>query len=425
MGLGDRNRGVSSDSQEENRRAGRHDDGRTRVERLPGIAAADSGRGRLLFVVNAADFFVSHRLPIAVAARDFGWEVHVAAAADASVATIEAAGLHFHSVPISRVGVNPLKELGALWCLFRLYRRLRPDLVHHVTIKPVLYGSICARAARVPAVVNAISGLGYVFLKTGVLAGVRRRLTAPVYRLAFAHPNGRIIFQNSDDLAEFVRRRLFDGEGSRIIRGSGVDPAMFTPGTHEAATPIVVLASRMLYDKGVREFVDAARRLRGCGIDARFVLVGDTDANPAAVPREQLEAWSREGAVEWWGHRTDMPEVFRQADVACLPSYGEGLPKVLLEAAAAGLPIVATDVPGCREVVADGENGLLVLPRDAAQLAGALQALIEHPGKRRAMGRAGRERVLREFTTEHVVRQTLDLYEDVRTSAAHRRARRG
>ncbi len=304
--------------------------------------------------------------------------------------------------------------MGSLFALYRLYNSLRPDLVHHVTIKPVLYGGTMARLARVPAVVNVVTGLGYVFISRGLKGWLLRNSVKLVYRLALNHPNSRVVFQNPDDRETFVRNGLVDASAAVLIKGSGVDVNEFSPTPEPLGRPLVLLASRLLWDKGVGEYVEAARRLREEGVKARFVLVGDSDfGNPAMVMKGQLEAWHRSGIVEWWGHRDNMSAVFAQAHVVCLPSYREGLPKVLIEGAACGRPIVATDVAGCREIVHDEHNGLLVRPRDAVALADALRRLIENPSDRQRMGLRGREIVMTEFSLAKVIGDTLAVYREL------------
>lgn len=364
---------------------------------------------RLLFVVNDAVFFLSHRLNIARAALEAGWEVHVATAPGPAVKHIEAEGFRQHTLPLSRSGANPLAELRTLWALFRLFRRLRPTLVHAVTIKPVLYSGLLAPWAGVPVLVQAVSGLGQVFIAEGRVASLRRALLIAAYRFAFRHPHSRVIFQNPDDRVA-LRRAIRDRQAA-LIPGAGVDPVEFTPRPQPPGEPLVVLASRMLWAKGVGEFVEAARRLRERGVSARFALVGDSDpGNPSAVPDERLRAWGASGVVEWWGRREDMHRVFAEAHVVCLPSYREGLPKVLLEAASCGRAIIATDVPGCREIVRDGHNGLLVYPHDPEALASALERVLKDRGLRARMGARGREMVMSGFTSAQVVEKTLAIY---------------
>lgn len=365
---------------------------------------------RILFVVNDTGFFLSHRLNIARAARNAGWQVHVATPADDKVAGVLAEGFRHHTLPFSRSGSNPLAELRGLWALFRLFGRVRPELVHAVTIKPVLYSGLAARCARVPALVQAVSGLGHVFTASGRKAKWRRAAVRMAYRAAFAHSNSRVIFQNPDDAAALAGA-LREGQAA-LVPGAGVDPERFAVRPEPDGAPLVVLASRMLWAKGVGEFVEAARLVRERGIAARFALVGDSDpGNPAAVPEVQLRRWAQSGAVEWWGRRQDMPEVFAAASLVCLPTYyGEGIPKVLIEAAAAGRAIVTSDWPGCREIVTDGDNGVLVAPRDVDALADALARLLVDPTARAEMGARGRRRVQDRFTDRHVVDETLAVY---------------
>jgi glycosyltransferase involved in cell wall biosynthesis len=370
--------------------------------------------GRLLFVVNDAGFFLSHRLPVALAARRAGLDVHVAIPDDANASGVRVLSFAVHTFPLSRRGTNPLRELRSLGALVRLYRRVRPTLVHHVTIKPVIYGSLAARLAGVPAVVNAVTGLGWVFIARSVRVRALKLGVKRAYRLAFRHPNMRVIFQNPDDRAAFVSEELLAPAQAALIRGSGVDMAAFHPTPEPTGEPVVVLAGRMLWDKGVGEFVEAARTLRAQGVRGRFVLVGASDpGNPAAIPSEQLAAWRESGSVEWWGQRSDMTDVLAQCHVACLPSYREGVPKVLIEAAASGRPLVATDVPGCREIVRPGHSGVLVPARDAAALAEALRGLLEDAALRAQLGAGARALAQAEFSQERVVEQTLAVYQDL------------
>jgi glycosyltransferase involved in cell wall biosynthesis len=382
--------------------------------RRAGLLRVGGRRARLLVVVNDSAFFLSHRLPIALAAREAGAEVHVATGPGEAGARITALGFPFHPLPISRRGVGIAAEARTILAMARLYRTIRPDLVHHVTIKPVIYGSIAARWTRVPHVVNAISGLGYVFASRGPKAAVLRAFVRPLYRQAFRHPSSRAIFQNPDDRDRLLADGLLRREATVLIRGSGVDPVRFGARPEPEGLPVVVLASRMLWHKGVGEFVEAARSLRDLGVSARFVLAGDTDpGNPTAIPRKQLEAWHAEGVIEWWGHCDDMPTIFARSHIVCLPSVREGVPKVLLEAASCGRAIVTTDTPGCREIVRHGENGLLVGVRDVSGLADAILRLTEAPELRRRMGARGRMIAESEFSVDRVVAETLDVYREL------------
>jgi glycosyltransferase involved in cell wall biosynthesis len=367
---------------------------------------------RLLLNVNVAWFFLSHRLAIARAARDAGFDVHVAGdiVSDEEIAAVLQEGLTFHRLRLSRGGLLPGRDLAYLAQLTRLMRRLRPDLVHNITAKPIVYGTLAARALGVRAILNAISGLGYSF------SGARdrwllSRLVAAAYRVALRSPGILVIFQNGDDLEAFVGARIIDRAQAILIRGSGVDLAQFAPSAEPTGPPRVVLPARMLRDKGVIEFARAAQLLRSRGTEASFLLAGMLDqANPAALSGDELTRLQQQSGVEWLGQIADMPMLLRSVHVVCLPSYREGLPKALIEACAAARPIVATDVPGCREVVDHEVNGLLVRVRDVPALAEALQRLLSDAEMRVRMGAAGRRKAEVEFGVGAVVRATLEVY---------------
>ena len=370
---------------------------------------------RLVFVAAEAAFFVTHRLPLALAARERGFDVVVATPSGRLAEVIQQHGFEWHEVVVRRK-TNVVREAWAVPDLYRLYRKVRPDIVHHIAIKAVLYGTFAARLARVPAVVNAVTGLGY--------AGDERRarsLLARALRFSFdqllKHPRMRVIFQNVEDRDTFLQRGWIDPENAILIRGSGVDTNVYTPAQQRPdGPPLIILASRLLRSKGVAEFVEAARRIRARGIDARFAIVGEPDPdNPETITTADLESWRREGAVEVWGRRADMPGVLREASLFVLPTfYREGVPKALIEAAAAGLPAVTTDTAGCRDIVVDNVTGLLVPPRDVDALTHAIAELLEDPARREAMGRAARERVVNEFSLDHVIAQTMAVYESLR-----------
>lgn len=367
---------------------------------------------RLVFFVTEDWYFCSHRLALAVAAQNAGYEVSVVTRVRAHGDAIRSAGLHLVPFEMKRRGKNPFRELAHIWRLTRIYKSLRPDIVHHVAMKPVLYGTIAAGFARVPHVVNALAGLGFVFSSRGLYA----RLLRPVIRAMLSRVMrcGAVIVQNPDD-AVIVCSLGISTQSLRMVRGSGVDIRRFVPAPEADGQPMVMLASRMLWSKGVGEFVEAAKHIRRARPEVRFILVGDTDEdNPAAVPRDQLAAWRDGGIVEWWGRRREMEKVLAEAHVVCLPTtYGEGVPKILIEAAACGRPMVATDVPGCREIVRDSETGLLVPPGDTDALVDALARLLDDAALRRRMGRRAREIVENEFSIEKVVDETLSVYRDL------------
>jgi glycosyltransferase involved in cell wall biosynthesis len=365
----------------------------------------------LLFFVTEDYYFVSHRLALAVAARDAGYDVSVVTRVRAHGDIIRQAGLRLIPFENARSGLNPLNEVRTLWRLVRLYRLERPDIVHHVAMKPVLYGSLAARCAGRPGVINAMAGMGWLFTSA---TGLGRWLQPAVrWALRLAVTTGIAVVQNEDDERLLVR---FGVPPSRIRRvaGSGVDLQRFRPTPPPSGVPVIVLPARMLWDKGVGEFVDAAQGLLRKGVNARFLLAGEPDpANPATVPPDRLSNWVRGRAVDHLGWVADMPALLAGCHIVCMPSYREGLPKSLIEAAAAGRPIVTTDVPGCRAVVGHGDNGFLVPPRNAGALADALERLIDDPSLRQQMGARGRARAEQQFGLDLVIQQTLAIYREV------------
>ena len=366
---------------------------------------------KLLFLVTEDWYFWSHRLPLACEAQRKGYSIVVATRVRDYGNRILAEGFKLVPIGMQRRSTNPLKEFSSLLELIKLYRSERPDIVHHVAVKPVVYGSIAARLARVPRVINAIAGMGYVFTSQSMKAKALRPIIRFVLSRVLNRTNTRTIFQNPDDRNMLIESGIVRSERTKLIRGSGVDPEVYRPSPEPDGVTTVVLAARMLWDKGIQDYVEAARLLLSEHVNARFVLVGDSDnGNPAAVPTAQLEAWHKSSVIEWWGKRNNMLEVFAASHIVCLPSYGEGVPKVLIEAASCGRPMVATDSPGCREIVRNNENGLLVPIRDHVALARALQKLIGNSSLRTRMGTRGREIVFEEFTVEKVVSETLLLY---------------
>ncbi len=366
---------------------------------------------KVLYLVTDDSFFWSHRRSLARAAREAGAEVVVATPPGPYRECIEGAGFTFRPVRLGR-SLRPDRLARAFADVVRLYRRERPDLVHHVSMRAILCGSLAARLTGVPGVVNLVTGLGWVF-SSG--PAPLRLAVREAYRLCLRDRRSWTVFQNPDDRDEFLNRGLIVPERSSVILGSGVDTGRFRPTPEPEGPPTVLLAARMLQPKGVCDLVEAGRLLRRDGVAHRIVLAGDPDErNPSAIPVDQLHAWHDEGVVDWVGHREDVDQLLGDCHVACLPSYyREGVPKFLLEAAATARPIVTTDMPGCREVVRDGESGLLVDPQRPPALAAALKELFTDADSRRAMGAAGRRMVDQHFNEDVVIRQTLGVYESV------------
>ncbi len=375
----------------------------------------------ILFVVNIPEFFLSHRLPVAIAARREGYVVHIATGPGPACQRITELGFKHHLLPISRSGRNPLAELRSLWALYRVMRKIRPDLVHLVTIKPVLYGGLMARLAGVPALVAAISGLGTVFVAGEHGRSVMRRGIEWFYRFALGHSNSTVIFQNPDDCSALVRIGAVRIDQAAIIKGSGIPLGAYPMRSEPDGVPVVTFAARLLKDKGVGEFIEAVRMLKHRGVSARFWLVGAPDpGNLTSISENDKLLWSKDGLVEAFGFRSDVAVIFANSNIVVLPSYREGLPKVLIEAAACGRAVVTTDVPGCRDAIKPETTGLLVPVRDAVALADAIQSLLEDPIRRRQMGAAGRALAEREFAIEKVVDAHLSIYRELLTHGTNK-----
>jgi glycosyltransferase involved in cell wall biosynthesis len=382
------------------------------------MARADKAvKRRLLIIVNVDWFFLSHRLPIALAARDAGFEVHLATKFTTHKAQLEAEGFNLHSLDIQRSNGSPVALLREFLSIFRVMRTVKADVAHLVTVKPVLLGGLAARVTRTGGVLAAISGLGTIFVARGWRGRLRRALVKQLYRLALGHQNVRVLVQNDDDRTLVLTMTRLHDDLVTLIPGSGVDTELFCPQpTVSGGKLVVMFAGRLLRDKGIKEFFDAAKWLRDdpdIGSDrVRFVLVGAPDPdNVTSLTTETVEGWQREGVIELWGSRTDMVETLNAADIVVLPSYREGLPKTLLEAAACGKAIVTSDVPGCRDAIIPGITGVLVNVRDSRSLAGGIKQLLVDQCLRRKMGEQGRKLAVERFTIQVVTQTHLALYD--------------
>jgi glycosyltransferase involved in cell wall biosynthesis len=390
---------------------------------------------KIIFVISEDWYFLSHRLPLAQEAHRRGWDVLLITRLGEKAGEIEDHGLQTFHVELERGGVNPFKDLRYASALWKIYRREKPDIVHHVAMKPCLYGSLAAWWARVPCVVNALAGMGYVFVSRRRLIRLIRHPLKWLFRSLFNRKTGLLILQNPDDVWMLVRQMGVCAERIRTVRGSGVDLAAFSPANEARGRdriPVAVMVSRLLVDKGVSELIGAADLLKWRGCLCRVVLVGDADKfNPNAIDQNVVDHAVREGFIEWWGRRSNVASIYRDADMAVLPSYREGFPKSLMEAAACGLPIVTTDMPGCREMVRPtsggwksqgvlkiGSNGILVEARNAETLAAAIEWLVVHGEERREMGRQSRALAEREFGIEQVVTATFGVYDELMDTRA-------
>ena len=383
------------------------------------IDEAPSRAGKVVLFANTDWYLFNFRLSLAEALRDAGHEVLMYSPPGDYGDRLRSLGFNWEAIPMDRRSLNPIREINLLSCLVRRLRTEKPDIVHGFTIKAAIYGAIAGKFAGVPAIVNSVNGLGYVFISNDMKARMLRPIVRLMMRFAFWGKACRVIVQNPTDKAQFVSERIVSAGSIELIPGSGVDCHKFAPkiaGKNSENEVRVLLPARLLWDKGVGEFVEASRIAAGRGI--RFLVAGEIDSgNPAAVQAGQAEAWQQEGLLELLGHVEDMTNLMENVDIVVLPSYREGLPKSLIEAAASAKPVITTDVPGCRDVVENGVSGIVVPVRNAEALAEAIIKLAKNPDLRRKMGEAGRERALEAFDQRIIVRKTIEVYDDVLRSS--------
>lgn len=369
---------------------------------------------KILFIVNVDWFFVSHRLPIAIKAKEQGYQVHIAARITNKLSLLKDYGFIIHPLNLhrSRTGVKIISEFLEI---LSLIRNINPNIVHLITIKAVLLGGVSARMAKTPAVVSAIPGLGFVFIKKGIVGFFYRHIVSFFYRLSLNHKNQMVIFQNSSDQAKLNKITKNPLQESIIINGSGVDLSVYNFKPIPQGTPIVLFPSRFLIDKGFKEFIEAAKIVNLYEKKAHFIMIGDIDlSNPSSLSRHEIDQYKISGDVEFFEYLDEgLKEIYPLATMVVLPSYREGFPKVLIEAAACGRAIVTTDVPGCRDAIDKGKTGLLVAARDSEMLASAIKELLDNTELCRNMGKAGRVRAERLFDINLVVSTHMEIYKNL------------
>ena len=366
---------------------------------------------RLLFLVNSSSYFLSHRLGIAIEAKKQGYEVHIASPEDGCEDTFKIKGLMHHKLPISRTSINIFSEIKAFLNIYFLIKKINPDLLHLITIKPVIYGGIISRLIQIKGVVSAVPGLGYVYISKGIRAKILRFFTNYFYKVSFSKKSLKIIFQNKDDMNKLRLAVGFDPIKSVIIKGSGVDLDEFKRTPLPEGRPVISMIARLQEDKGVIEFARAAQMINERKIEADFWLIGETDSSyPSPILKEDLQEWENKGFLKILGYREDINILIGNSNIIVLPSYREGLPKVLLEAAACGRPVITTDVPGCRAAIEDGKTGLLVPPRDSSSLADKIEYLLGNKELLKKMGNAGRKLAEENFSLDKVVSAHLKIY---------------
>lgn len=368
---------------------------------------------KILLAVNTLGSFISHRRGLYLKLREsHNVQVLLPTSENHNAAQNEVFPKELLGFPMSRKGMNPLAELRTIHALYKIYKTQKPELVHHFTIKPVIYGTIAARLAGVPKIVNSITGLGFVFTSTTLKAKVLGILVKNLYRFCFLTPKVQVIFQNLDDRDFFVASGIIDKASGHLVEGSGVDVHKFTPTENLNKHPRILLASRLLIEKGVFEFMEAIESLKNKGLDFEAVVAGDIDpANPGSISESQFRSWQQSGVATFLGFQEDMVALLKNTDIACLPSYREGLPMSLLEAMAAGKPLVTTNAPGCRATVRDGRNGFLVPPKTVQPLAEALEKLILNPALRQKMGEESRVLAVELFSKEKITSEIIRIYQ--------------
>lgn len=371
-------------------------------------------KGTFLLVVNNIETFWSHRVPLAKAIMNDGWTLHLAtsnASADPRIADM---GMIPHDLPVYTSSLNPLMQCRVLLDIMRTIRKVKPDIAHAITVRYSFWMGLALRLTRsdCPGVFT-VAGLGSLLNSDKPQVRAVRLAVVPLFKFAFGGDNRFVIFQNPDDARSLVRCGAIEKERCCVIRGSGVDTSEF-PYVPESPSdkPTVLFCSRLLKAKGICEFVHAARILKSKGLEARFLVAGDTaPGNHDSVSDEDLKHWKEEGTVEFLGKRSDIPQLMKDSSIVTLPSfYGEGVPKVLLEAASIGRAIITTDMPGCREAVEDGMTGILVEAKNAWSLAEGIEKLLKDPALRLSMGEKGRARIESDFTVEKVNAKTLAVY---------------
>ena len=371
---------------------------------------------KLVILVNDLSFFYSHRLPIAEAAKDNSYNVLVGYGEHGGVnpKTLEKKGFSLCLVPMERGSTNIIKNMKSFFYIWRFFKRERPDIVHLITIKPYLFGGIIARLIGIPFVVSAVSGLGTLFVHKDLKSRFLRALVYPMYKSAFKHLNQVVIFQNKDDAKKLVNWGVVNSKKIKLIKGSGVRLENFTNLNENKGIPVVCFASRLLVDKGVYEFISAAKLIKKKDIKAKFCLAGDLDEkNPTGLTKNDLDKIKHEGFVKILGYQKDIPKLFANSNIICLPSYREGFPKTLMEAAAATRAVITTNVPGCRDAIIPNKTGLLVPVKNSQALANAIEDLIKNSKKRLNMGKAGRKLAEREFAIEKIVNAHIKIYESL------------
>lgn len=364
----------------------------------------------ILFVVNSDWFFLSHRLPIAKKSLEKGYNIHLACEISDKRKELERYGINLHDIKIKRSSTSLLSSFLLFLEFLKIFKKTKPDLIHLVTIKPVLIGGLAAKFLKKSTkIVMSVTGLGYIFIDKGIKAFLRKQIIIFFYKFVFKHNYLKVIFQNKTDLSKICKLTNLPINNTILIPGSGVDLTTYNITKIPLNNPIVLLPARLISSKGIYEFIESAKNLKNL---ARFVIVGKNDTEARnCIKIKELAEWQKAGIIEYWGESNDMPKIFQQSTIVVLPSYREGMPKSLLEAAACGRPIITTNVPGCRDSILDGITGILVPVGDPNSLTLSLKKLLKNPNLINSMGKAGRNLAEKRFDIEYVVKKHLEIYQ--------------
>lgn len=370
---------------------------------------------KIIFTNTEDVAFLNQRLNLALAAQKAGFEVVVASNKSDLHADILGYGFKYVDTGNKREDKNIFSQISSIYRLYKIFSNEKPDIVHNISIKPVIYGSIAARLSGVPKIVNLVNGLGYVFIEhKSIRRFFIKVLVMAIYRFALASSRISVIFQNPDDRDYFIDKKITSKKNSYLILGSGVDTDIFSPSSENSVKHnlTVLFFGRLLWDKGIEYLIDATKILKTEGIDFTLNLAGEPDmSNPSYINLEQLKKWENNGLINYLGYCSDMVEIIRASDLVVLPTYyREGVPLSLIEAASVGKPIVTTDMPGCREIVVDGKNGFLVPVKDSVALADKIREILLNKDLRVSFGQKSRERAINLFAKEIVAKRTIEIY---------------
>ena len=369
---------------------------------------------KLLFIVNIPEFFISHRLSLALLAKKKGYQVHVATSNSESYKKIENYGFHCHKIFLKRGSLNIFYEFLTFISIYRVLKNLRPDVIHLLTAKCNIYGGLASKIINVPKIIHAITGLGYIFIDSNNnLKNILKNIVIFLFKVSIKS-DSLVIFQNKYNLDLFIEKGIIKDVQGKLIHGSGVNTEVFFHSNEiKNDNPIVLFPSRLLKEKGVETFVKAAIILQN-KIKLRMIIAGDLDnENPSAISRHQIEEWVSLGMIEWYGHVVNMPDLLSKSSIVCLPTYyPEGIPKALIEAASCGRAIITTDMPGCNEIVENNINGVLIPIKSPERLADEIVKLIENFDLRKKYGNNGRKRVIDRFSSKIVDNATIKIYSD-------------